>query len=64
MKVRDNRTTDSKNLGDIITVCGDISLGFFNTDCGYRLIVDTYNLKQISDFYLAKNNKKEVQDGQ
>lgn len=35
-------------LGNIIEVTGDGSMGFFQTDRGYRLILDTYNMTKIA----------------
>ena len=51
MKVKDLRLDKDIELGNIIEVLGDSSMGCFNTDKGYRLIIDRYNLKKIADHY-------------
>ena len=56
MKVKDLRFDKDTELGNIIEVTGDSSMGFFTTDKGYRLILDRYNLKMIAD-YCAKKDK-------
>ena len=61
MRLVDNRKRSSPQeivtgteLGNIIFKEGDVSLGYFLTDCGYRLILDPRNMKQVSDYYLKE----------
>lgn len=62
MKIKDIRTGKTTEIGDAQEITGDSSLLFMNTDKGYRLIMDAYNMKKIADYYNSIQNK-EVKNG-
>ena len=53
MHIKDLRTDESTELGNIIEATGDYSLLCATTDKGYRIVIDRYNMKIISDFYIS-----------
>ncbi len=61
-KIVDLRSNIKKPIGNIIEATGDTTMGFFTTDKGYRLVLDGYNLKKISDYYEEKTTKKSKQE--
>jgi hypothetical protein len=57
MHIRDLRTNKETKFGNAVVLEGDFSLCCITTDLGFRFVIDGYNLKQISDYYLSKNIK-------
>ncbi len=57
MKVKDLRFNKDIELGDIIEITGDSSLGCFTTDKGYRLVMDAYNMERIMNYLKEKKGK-------
>ncbi len=58
MKVIDLRDNEKWEIGNMIEMEGDGSLLCATTDKGYRLVIDTSNIKQIVDYYVSKQVKK------
>lgn len=54
MLIKDLRTDRDTELGNILEAEGDYSRLCITTDKGYRLVMDTYNMKIIADYYTIK----------
>ena len=60
-KLKDVRENEDYDIGNIIVSKGDHSMGFFTTDKGYILILDSYNMHTISKYF--KSSNKEANNG-
>ena len=62
MKLKDLRSGKDTEIGNIIEVAGDHSLGFFTTDKGYRVIMETYNMNKIATYFNTWSTLKDLKD--
>ena len=51
-----NEALKTREIGNILELSGDKTFLSITTDRGYRLVLDSYNMKRIADFWENKQS--------